>query len=86
MGERAKLLENRSFGPEQHFWRNTAQAEVDYIESRTRSLHAWEFKWNPRAKAKLPIAFRNLYPDAEFDVVAPDTVASFLMPGEESEE
>ena len=79
VSERTKLLVNRSFGPQQYFWRNTAQAEVDYIESGARSLHAWEFKWNSRTRAKLPAAFRNLYPEAVFDTVTPDTVGEFLV-------
>lgn len=51
------------------FWRTYDQQEIDWIEDRGGKLHAYEFKWNPTKKAKQPVAWRNAYPDSEFQIV-----------------
>jgi len=61
------------------FWRTQAQQEIDYIEEQDGHLSAFEFKWNPSAKAKQPIAFKTAYPDSSFDVIHKDNAESFLM-------
>lgn len=44
-----------------YFWRTTQQQEIDYVEERSQQLYAFEFKWNPRKKAKIPKTFTNHY-------------------------
>jgi len=51
------------------FWRTYDQQEIDWIEDREGKLHAYEFKWNSSKKAKQPVAWRNAYPDSEFQVI-----------------
>ncbi|MEQ8702699.1 MAG: ATP-binding protein [Phaeodactylibacter sp.] len=52
-----------------YFWRTYDQQEIDWIEDREGKLHAYEFKWNPRKKAKLPNVFKATYPNSEFAVI-----------------
>jgi len=44
-----------------YFWRNYNQQEIDYIEEYNGDIHAYEFKYNPKAKANIPKAFTETY-------------------------
>ncbi len=61
------------------FWRTASQAEVDLLEEIDGGLSAYEFKYNPMAKARLSPAFKNAYPDTPFQVVAPANLDDFLL-------
>lgn len=61
-----------------YFWRTTEQQEIDYIEDIDGSLSAYEFKWNPKAKAKLPAKFSAAYPGSSFSVITPQDYRSFI--------
>lgn len=61
-----------------YFWRTQTQQEIDYIEECDGQLAAFEFKWNPRAKANLPKAFTEAYPDSLFTVITPDNYEDFI--------
>ncbi|MEA2114388.1 MAG: ATP-binding protein [Thermodesulfobacteriota bacterium] len=82
VSERMKALsqENR-LDTEKYFWRTTQQQEIDYIEESPQSLTAWEFKWNPKAKARIPKTFTRAYPGAQCSVVKPDNFMDFLASG-----
>jgi len=56
------------------FWRTCTQQEIDFIEERDGILHAFEFKWNHRKKAKLPNSFKDAYPNHTFEMVSQDEV------------
>jgi predicted AAA+ superfamily ATPase len=77
--ERIKSFCKLSFPPRNFFWRNIDQREVDYLEETAEQLSAWEFKWNPLSKAKIPLAFHNAYPNAITSIVTPDNYDDFLM-------
>ena len=49
-----------------YFWRSYAQQEVDYIEESDGQLHAFEFKYAPKSKVKVPSGFAKSYPDTAF--------------------
>jgi predicted AAA+ superfamily ATPase len=79
MGERLKrnlLAGNRSPG---YFWRTHAQQEIDYIEVDSQKIYAWEFKWNPKAKAKIPKTFMESYPEAEIKIIHRDNFEEFIF-------
>ncbi len=76
--ERLKLQCNIPFPPRHFFWRNIDQREVDYLEESVTDLSAWEFKWNPKAKGKIPAAFMIAYPKAKNALVTPDNYDDFL--------
>ncbi len=61
------------------FWRTKTQQEIDYIEERDGKIKAFEIKWNPNRKAKLPLSFKNAYPNVEFYVVNRENYYEFLI-------
>jgi uncharacterized protein len=62
-----------------YFWRTKQQQEVDYLELYDGEQHAYEFKWNPKKKPTPPASFKTAYPDAQFQVITPDTMETFLL-------
>jgi uncharacterized protein len=62
-----------------YFWRTHAQQEIDYLEEVNGELSAWEFKWNPKAKVRIPSTFQNTYPDASIQIVHSDNLESFVL-------
>lgn len=73
--ERVKALTYAGRDGRAHFWRTHGHQEIDLIEDREGGLHAYEFKWNPKAGKSAPSAFAEAYPDATFATVTP---ANFL--------
>jgi predicted AAA+ superfamily ATPase len=79
MSERVKLLAYQRINANQYFWRTHAQQEIDYIEERNGRMNAYEFKWNPKAKVKIPAAFLNGYPGTSTHVITPENMDEFLI-------
>lgn len=79
MSERLKLSTYQEMDVNRFFWRTRQQQEIDYLEEREGKLYAYEFKWNPRAKAKAPRTFLNAYPDSETFLVHRENYEDFLM-------
>ena len=77
--ERAKY---RAYGPlnyaADYFWR-TQNNELDLVENYDGTLHAYEIKWNPVARATMPRVFSEAYPSHTFEVVNRDNIAKFLI-------
>jgi predicted AAA+ superfamily ATPase len=61
-----------------YFWRTLQQQEIDYIEEYGGSLHAYEFKWNPRKKSRLTRTFTHVYPGSSTAVITPDNFEEFV--------
>lgn len=78
VSERKKTLEYRRIFANTYFWRTTYQQEIDYIEERDGKFYAFEFKWNPKKKVKIPKKFLEGYPDAETNVIHRDNFYEFL--------
>jgi len=68
---------NQAYG-NTYFWRTHAQQEIDYLEEYDGRLHAYEFKWNPKAKARFSKSFTSAYPDASTVVISRDNFEEFL--------
>ena len=79
--ERLKKNQNQPFPPRPFFWRTMAPQshEVDYIEVAQGQINAWEIKYNPHTKAKIPQTFLNAYPTAQTGIVTPDNLDEFLL-------
>ncbi len=77
--ERMKTLAYHGKYVNRFFWRTHTQQEIDYIEEYDGKLHAYEFKWNPKAKAKFPKAFLEAYPGSETQVITPKNIEEFIM-------
>lgn len=60
------------------FWRTHERQELGLIEEQDGNLRAFEFKWNPQAKAKLPKAFSSAYPEASYQVITPQSYWDFV--------
>lgn len=60
-----------------HFWRTVSQQEIDYVEEEAGKLGAFEIKWNPKSKVKVPKAFVTAY-DAQITVINKDSFRDFL--------
>jgi len=76
--ERLKSLEYSRSYSNIYFWRTTLQKEIDYLEERDGKIYAYEFKWSPSKKAKLPLSFAKAYPETEFKVVNKDNFFDFV--------
>ena len=61
-----------------YFWRTHEQQEIDLIEEEDGMLRAFEFKWNPRAKSKLPRSFADNYSPVQYEVVTPENFWDFI--------
>ncbi|MFA7332458.1 MAG: ATP-binding protein [Candidatus Delongbacteria bacterium] len=79
VSERRKLLAYQRVPTRLCFWRTHSGAEVDLVEERDGRLTAWEFKWSPSKRAPCPVAFRESYPDATFQVLHRDSFRDFLV-------
>lgn len=79
MTERRKFLEYNDMWINSYFWRTQDQQEIDYVEEQDGTFRAWEFKWNPGAKARLSKTFANAYPNSDFKVITPRNVEDFLF-------
>ena len=62
-----------------YFWRTKQQQEVDYVEEIAGKIKGYEFKWNTKAKVKIPKSFMETY-NAEVDVINRDNFRTFIKP------
>lgn len=53
-----------------HFWRNYNQQEIDLIEIKDSKINAYEFKYSPDKKVKVPAGFAKAYPNATFEKIS----------------
>jgi predicted AAA+ superfamily ATPase len=79
MAERVKYRQYRKSWAKGRFWRTQQQQEIDYIEECDGDIRAYEFKWNPNAKAKAPSAFLKAYPESVYSVVHRDNFEDFVL-------
>ena len=57
-----------------YFWRTYDGAEVDLVEEIDGKITAYEFKWNPGRKPKLPTSFANKYNVKNLNVINPGNI------------
>ena len=78
ISERMKLLGYNGFYGHTYFWRTRDQKEIDYLEEIDGKLYAYEFKWNPSAKATFANAFLETYKPAETKAIHKDNFWEWL--------
>ncbi|HHH52602.1 MAG TPA: ATP-binding protein [Bacteroidetes bacterium] len=78
ISERRKNIIYKKLRTQIFFWRTYDKQEVDLIETNGNSINAYEIKYNPNRKVRLPKGFINKYPDANFDVINPQNYIKFL--------
>ncbi len=81
VSERMKFNAYRQSYARMFFWRTQQQQEIDLIEEEDGKISAFEFKWNPKRKAKFPKTFTRNYPVTETSVVHPENYHDFLAEG-----
>ena len=69
--ERIKYQNNTQMLGSNYFWRTYQQQEIDWIEEREGKLFAYEMKWNPDKKVKIPTGWKSAYPESSFEVITP---------------
>lgn len=79
VSERQKYLHYHQVHCNRYFWRTTQQQEIDYIEEKNGILYAFEFKYSPKQKAKLPGTFSSAYPKTRFSVVNSENYLDFFV-------
>lgn len=80
ISERMKNLAYRNMDCGRFFWRTTQQQEIDYLEEHGERLFAYEFKWNPAKKGRIPKTFSRAYPDSEAKTVTRENFEEFILP------
>ncbi|MEI7896526.1 MAG: ATP-binding protein [bacterium] len=78
VSERRKVVSYYDLYGNSYFWRTMQQQELDYVEDRDGGLTAFEFKWNPTSKARIPLTFSKAYPGSKFKVITPQTFELFV--------
>ena len=78
VSERLKRNAYSGHAAKGYFWRTMTQSEIDYVEETNGRFAAYEFKWSPKRRAKLPAPFAAAYPDSTFAVITPDNMNAFL--------
>jgi predicted AAA+ superfamily ATPase len=77
VSERIKYLHYNRISANVYFWRTKQKQEIDFIEERGGKIYAYEFKFNPRKKVKIPGLFERQY-NPEFSIVNKDNFFEFL--------
>jgi len=77
ISERMKTLHYNKKRVNHYFWRTTDQREIDLIEETPEGIRAFEFKWNPRSKTRIPKSFSKQY-NAIVNVVHKDNYVEFF--------
>jgi predicted AAA+ superfamily ATPase len=77
MNERLKFIEYHQLNIQSYFWRARQGGEIDLLEKKNDQLQAYEIKWNPQSKFKMPISFSNRY-EASFMGIHTDNILGFV--------
>ncbi|MFS4416524.1 ATP-binding protein [Maribacter sp. 2307ULW6-5] len=77
IAERIKKLAYDGSLANSYFWRTKQQQEIDYVEEVSGEITGFEFKWNEKAKAKLPKSFMESY-NAIIEVIHRNNFREFL--------
>ena len=78
VAERVKYIQYSQKWVNSWYWRTKEQKEIDYIEEQDGILTAYEFKWNPNAKHKIPKLFLETYSGSEFKIIHRDNLEDFV--------
>ncbi len=79
IAERLKIQSYTGWQGRSYYWRTYAQQEVDFVEESNGEFMAFEFKWNPLAKAKIPESFISNYKPSKSLIVHPENMDEYLI-------
>jgi hypothetical protein len=78
IAERIKQIAYSGKIQSNYFWRTKQQQEIDWVEESAGKISGFEFKWNPKAKVKIPKKFMETY-DAEVKVYTSENFREFVV-------
>lgn len=78
ISEKMKQLSYTGFYGKTHYWRNTQQAEIDFIEIIEGEISAYEIKYNPNKKVLFTKSFTEKYHPKATLVVNKDNFWEYL--------
>ncbi len=76
--ERIKFQKYNFLHTQNYFWRTHTQQEIDWVEETNTKIAAYEFKWNPNRKIKIPALWKKNYPKTGFENIHPDNYLDFI--------
>ena len=79
ISERKKKLSYENQFKDTHFWRNTQQAEIDYLEIRNEEIDAFEIKYSPNVKVKFTKSFTEKYNPKTTEVIHKENFWNYLL-------
>lgn len=79
ISERQKRNQNHELDFNTYFWRTHAQQEIDYVEEYNAEIDVFEFKYNPKKKAKFPKSFLNAYTVKDTHTIQSDNYLDFIL-------
>lgn len=81
ISERIKLQQYNELYTNNYFWRTVQKQEIDFVEETNGQVTAYEFKWNSKGKAKIPLSFINQY-NAIGKIIDKENFREFVMKNE----
>lgn len=78
ISEKIKKLTYDGFYGKTHYWRNTQQAEIDFLEILENEIAAYEIKYNPNKKVLFTKSFTEKYHPKHTYVVNKDNFWEYL--------
>lgn len=78
ISERTKLNHYALDRVNTFFWRTHQKQEIDYIEESGGTLNAFEFKWNPKSKVRIPKVFLKSYNVNETEIIHSENFHQFI--------
>lgn len=79
ISERKKKLIYENQFKDTFFWRNTQQAEIDFIEIKNTEIDAFEIKYNPNVKVKFTKSFTENYKPKTTQVIHKENFWNYLL-------
>lgn len=79
IAERKKKLSYTSNFRDTYFWRNTQQAEIDFVEVKNDEISAYEIKYSPNQKVRFTKSFLNAYNPVVTQVINSQNFQEFLL-------
>ena len=77
--ERYKKTIFEDFYGERYFWRNYAAEEIDLIENIDNKLSAYEFKYSPGVKKKVPKDWKKNYSSSLYEIINKEDYLDFIL-------
>lgn len=78
ISERMKKLSYEGFYGRTHYWRNTQQAEIDFLEILENEISAYEIKYSPNRQIRFTKSFTEKYHPKHTHAVHKDNFWEFL--------